>query len=45
MLMMDSLGSSEREDGRTDKSIRCNFDADEEQADEYYQYLKQIGGY
>ena len=27
----------------TNKHIRDRFDVDEEQADEYYQYLKQIG--
>ena len=27
----------------TNKCIRDRFDVDEEQADEYYQYLKQIG--
>ena len=27
----------------TNKYIRDRFDVDEEQADEYYQYLKQIG--
>lgn len=27
----------------TNKHIRDRFEVDEEQADEYYQYLKQIG--
>ena len=41
---MDSWSLDELEDGRTDKHIRDCFDVDEEQTDEYYQYLKQIGG-